>query len=89
MKQSTILIIHGKVQGVGYRYFAKIKADMNGICGFVKNLSDGNVLIEAEGETDQLESFIYACSQGPAFGRVVRVDRQDCPVQGFIGFERR
>jgi acylphosphatase len=89
MKQSVILTINGHVQGVGYRYFVAQKAQLLGISGFVKNQLNGAVYVEAEGEHEQLEFFIYACQQGPSNAWVEKVDVQYCPVQGFHGFERR
>jgi acylphosphatase len=89
MKQSAILIIHGRVQGVGFRYFVKQKADALGITGFVKNQLGGAVYVEAEGEENQLQLFIYFCRQGPSYAWVEKVDIQYCPTQDFIGFERR
>jgi acylphosphatase len=89
MKQSAILIIHGRVQGVGFRYFVKQKADALGITGFVKNQLGGAVYVEAEGEEDQLQLFIHFCRQGPSYAWVEKVDIQFCPAQDFKGFERR
>ena len=89
MKQSVILTIHGHVQGVGYRYFIKQKADLLGISGFVKNQPNGIVYVEAEGETGQLQLFIGICRQGPSHAWVEKVDVQYCPVQDFEDFERR
>ena len=89
MKQSVILTIHGHVQGVGYRYFIKQKADLLGISGFVKNQPNGIVYVEAEGETGQLQLFIDVCRQGPSHAWVEKVDVQYCPVQDFEDFERR
>jgi len=89
MKQSAILTIHGRVQGVGFRYFVKMKADLLQITGFVKNQPNGNVYVEAEGEPEQLQLFIHFCRQGPSHARVEKIDVQLCPVQGFKIFEKR
>jgi len=89
MKQSVILTIHGHVQGVGFRYFVSQKAELLGISGFVKNQPNGNVYVEAEGEPEQLELFIALCKQGPSHAWIEKVDVQYCPVQDFIGFQRR
>jgi acylphosphatase len=89
MKQSVILTIHGHVQGVGFRYFVLQKAENYSISGFVKNQLNGNVYIEAEGETEQLDRFINACKQGPSHAWIEKVDVQYCPVQDFIGFQKR
>jgi len=87
MKQSVILTIRGRVQGVGFRYFVKQKADLMNITGFVKNQYDGSVYIEAEGESEQLELFIITCKQGPWAARVVNSEVQYCPLQGFTEFK--
>jgi acylphosphatase len=89
MKKASILTIHGRVQGVGFRYFVKQKADNFGISGFVKNQLNGNVYVEAEGESEVLDLFIRACKQGPSHAWVEKVDIQYCPLQGFTGFEKR
>ena len=51
------LIIHGKVQGVGYRFSVKRKADSLGIMGYVKNLHDGSVFTTAQGNILALNNF--------------------------------
>lgn len=52
------ITVKGLVQGIGYRYFVREKAIQTGVNGYVKNLSNGNVLILAEGEAFALEDFI-------------------------------
>jgi acylphosphatase len=89
MKQSVILTIYGRVQGVGFRYFVKQKADLLGVNGFVRNLANGHVYIEAEGEEAALQQFIEFCRQGPSHAWVEKTEIQYCPVQGFEGFEKR
>jgi acylphosphatase len=89
MKQAAILTIHGHVQGVGFRYFVKLKAELLGINGFVKNELNGIVYVEAEGEHDQLELFIHACQIGPSHAWTEKVDIQYCPIQDFKGFQVR
>ena len=86
MEQSIILTIHGKVQGVGFRYFVKQKADSLGIKGFVKNLLNGSVQVEADGEPEMLQLFIQLCEAGPSHAWIQKIDIQYCPVQGFSGF---
>jgi len=89
MKQAALLTIHGRVQGVGFRYFVKLKADSLGISGFVKNQLNGIVYVEAEGEPEHLHMFINVCRQGPSHAWVEKVEIQECPVQGFKEFEKR
>jgi len=65
------LVIEGRVQGVGYRYSAKIKAESLGIRGSVQNLSDGSVFVTAQGEKGAMENFVRWCYKGPP-GAIVR-----------------
>jgi acylphosphatase len=87
MKGSVILLIKGRVQGVGCRYYVKYKAEMLGIFGFVKNMPQGNVYIEAEGEAENLKVFIDYCRIGPANAIVEDLQIQYCPLQDFQHFE--
>ena len=82
-----MLTIQGYVQGVGFRYFVKQKADVLGIQGFVKNRLNGIVYVEAEGDQDQLQLFIAICQQGPSHARVEKMDIQYCPLQNFEEFQ--
>ena len=76
-RQLYKIFVTGHVQGVGFRWRASKEARNLDIKGFVKNLSNGSVYIEAEGTTDQLNSFVEWCREGPGFGFVesVKVDR--------------
>ena len=60
------IVIKGRVQGVGFRYYTKKNADALGICGWVKNRQDGSVEVLAEAEGDQLDKFIGQLRQGPS-----------------------
>lgn len=62
----------GKVQGVGFRYYILEHAKELGLKGYVKNLVNGNVYIEAEGEPDNIERLKHYCEQGPVRARVSR-----------------
>lgn len=64
------VIVHGLVQGVGYRYFAQRQASALGLSGFARNLYDGSVEIEAQGDDPALESFHAALRRGPQFAQV-------------------
>jgi len=88
-KKAVILNIYGRVQGVGFRFYTHKKANELNILGFVKNQTDGSVYVEAEGDEDHLEQFIYWCEAGPSWARVTKVDRQNIPVTGYDGFTAR
>jgi acylphosphatase len=63
--KQVYILIGGKVQGVGFRYFAQHKAEELHIFGWVKNTPDGKVEIEASGEPKNLDSFIDWMKIGP------------------------
>ncbi len=64
------IIVSGKVQGVGYRYFSQMKAVQYGVKGWVKNLADGSVEVIARGENNQLEPFIADLRKGNPFSKI-------------------
>lgn len=68
------LLIHGHVQGVGYRYYAQQYAQKLGLTGWVRNLADGGVEIVAEGDTALLEQLISWGKQGPRYANVRDVE---------------
>lgn len=62
--------IHGRVQGVGFRYFIQRAATQYQISGYVKNLSNGTVEIDAEGEQEKMDLFLSECRSGPRLSNV-------------------
>jgi len=89
MKTGVQVRIKGRVQGVGFRYFAQRKAGEFGISGFARNMPDGSVYIEAEGEEDDLQQFLSACRKGPGSSLVQAVEIYPCPPCNHTGFEIR
>jgi acylphosphatase len=83
------LIIGGRVQGVGFRYFVKENAKQLGIHGYVKNMPGGNVEVDAEGETEELDKFLLVCRQGPPQANVDSFKISDVPVYGYTRFRIR
>lgn len=69
------LKISGRVQGVGFRFFVQQKARELGIKGWVKNMGDGSVLVMAQGEKTDMETFIDYLSRGPALARVDNIEK--------------
>ena len=84
--QTIRLIIKGKVQGVNYRANAKNVADLLGIKGWVKNLTDNNVEIIATAAADVLQKFIGWCKQGPSRAAVEEVNVEETALEEFSGF---
>ena len=62
--------ITGRVQGVGFRYSTLSEARRMGLTGFVRNMPDGSVYIEAEGPVETLNSFVAWCRKGPGISFV-------------------
>lgn len=71
------MIVSGRVQGVGFRYFVKSRAVELGIIGFVRNLSDGRVEIEANADAQNIDQFITDIRTGTAFSQVFDIDITD------------
>lgn len=89
MAQKRIIArVAGRVQMVMFRDFAQRKARGLWLKGFVKNDSDGNVTIVAEGEEDTLKRFVELLREGPLFAKVenIIVDWKE-PTFEFASFE--
>ena len=71
--------IHGRVQGVGFRWFAREEARRLGLSGWVTNRPGGDVEVEAGGETFSLQRLRRALEVGPPGAHVERVE--DLPVE--------
>lgn len=82
--------ITGRVQGVGFRFFARDLAGREGVTGWVRNLPDGGVEAYAEGESESVTRMERALRQGPPGARVeaVRVDTEE-PTGAFSRFDIR
>ncbi len=88
MRIARRYLISGIVQGVGYRYFTKRKADLYGITGFVRNLPDGRVEVYAEGDPEVLNEFEKELWKGPAFAKVTSVEVvEEKPGGKYFSFE--
>jgi acylphosphatase len=85
-KQLYRIHIRGYVQGVGFRWSAAREAKGLGITGFVRNLSDGSVYIEAEGYPDKLITFVGWCHKGPVAGYVESVETESSPPMNYSEF---
>lgn len=67
-------LIGGRVQGVGFRFFAEDAAIREGLHGWVRNLPDGRVEAHVEGDADAVERFERAIRRGPPGSRVDAVE---------------
>lgn len=71
--QTVTANVRGVVQGVSFRYHTRRCALRLGICGFVKNMPDGSVYLEATGPKSALEELIEFLHVGPTFASVSSV----------------
>lgn len=67
------LLVQGRVQGVGFRAFVQSQAVRRGLKGWVKNLPDGRVESEVEGDEALVNAFIRTVRRGPSLARVQNV----------------
>lgn len=89
MKKHLKITVYGNVQGVSYRVTTKFIADQLGVKGFVKNLPDETVYIEAEAVPFILEQFLEWCQEGPEKAAVEKVEQQESIFQNYVNFEIR
>ena len=82
MRIARRYLIDGRVQGVGFRFFAEAAAAREGLHSLVRNLPDGRVEIAAEGEAEAMERFERSVRHGPPAARVARVDVDDTVPTG-------
>lgn len=83
MKQEKVrkhIFFYGRVQGVGFRYYAVQKANQLGLTGWVKNLYDGSVEMEVEGQEELIDQLIIFL-QNRTYIWVERIDAKKIPLQ--------
>ncbi len=83
------LIIEGRVQGVGYRWWAVREAAALGLDGWVRNLRGGKVELLAMGDSSALQRLAELCHEVPPAAEVLRVDRSPADDDGSAGFQER
>jgi acylphosphatase len=83
------LIVHGRVQGVGFRWFVARAAEARGVAGSARNLPDGTLEVVLEGDPDAVASVERLAREGPRGARVERVEAVDEQPEGLSGFATR
>jgi acylphosphatase len=71
------ILLSGRVQGVGFRYFAEARAERYNITGYVKNTYENKVEILCQGETHNLDKFILEVKKGPSFSHITHADMEE------------
>jgi acylphosphatase len=82
MRVARRYVIAGRVQGVGFRWFAHDVAAREGVDGWVRNLPDGRVEADIEGDVEAVDRVEVALRRGPASARVDHVDVDDHAPSG-------
>ena len=84
------VFFEGRVQGVGFRWSVKNLARGYDVTGWVKNLPDGRVEMQASGDADEVDAFIEAIGESELKSHIRKVDVSVIPPPvGFHGFEIR
>ena len=81
-KEQRVIRIHGKVQGVGYRFFATRVARRLGLKGNIQNNRDGTVDAVVEGEKDAIDDWIEELKEGPRYAEVTKIDQETKDFSG-------
>ncbi|MCX8082526.1 MAG: acylphosphatase [bacterium] len=82
------IIIDGKVQGVGFRFYTKDIATKTGVTGWVKNLSNGKVEIVAEGSKEEIQTFLKKLKEGYLGRNITNIEEIEKAYTGtFSSFE--
>ncbi|NOT32377.1 MAG: acylphosphatase [Planctomycetes bacterium] len=83
------VFVAGRVQGVGFRWHARAKAQELGLAGWVRNLPDGRVELWLEGEEQPVGAMLAWLAKGPPSARVTGVEAVERACEGSAGFELR
>jgi acylphosphatase len=79
-------LVHGRVQGVGFRHFVRTVAEAFDMCGYVRNTGDGSVEIVVSGSSENHRSFREQIEIGPSAARVDRVVTEEREEERFSDF---
>jgi acylphosphatase len=86
--QAKQIRVHGRVQGVGFRYFVQRAGNRLGLKGNVQNRQDDTVEIVVAGDSELIEEFLREVAKGPPLSRVERLEIKDiAPVEKFRSFQ--
>jgi len=87
--KTTHIIVTGRVQGVGFRYFTVRCANNLGLCGWVRNLPDGGVEAVIQGQNEKIEEMIELLQEGPGASIVTDLKIEEIEQEEFSGFTTR
>ena len=82
-------LIHGRVQGVGFRYFVEREARQLGLSGYARNLDDGRVEVYAAGPAEKIAQLAGLLRVGPRWADVRGVEEHEAALEEYDGFDIR
>jgi acylphosphatase len=80
-------VVTGSVQGVGFRWSARLEAQRLGVTGYARNRADGAVQVEAEGPTGAVDAFVAWLRIGPPSASVANLEVTTVDPVGSVAFE--
>jgi len=86
---STRVLVRGRVQGVGYRWFTRNAADAHHVSGWVRNRRDGTVEAELHGAAEDVDTVLAELRRGPEHARVETLEITAVADAAVVGFEFR
>jgi acylphosphatase len=92
MEKCSHIVVHGEVQGVGFRFFTQTQARQLELRGWCRNLLNGVVEILVIGKNDAIQEFLKSVSKGPEFSQVDYLQQKSIELtkkekMSFIAFE--
>jgi acylphosphatase len=81
------VVVHGRVQGVGFRYAVARAAASRGVAGWARNQADGTLEAVFEGDPEAVESLVRFCHDGPRGAEVERVEAVAEEPEGLARFD--
>lgn len=88
-RSATRILVDGRVQGVGFRWWMVTEAEALGLSGWVRNLRDGRVEALAIGPPEAVAKLVGACGRGPSGARVRTVNTEAAADDGSTEFEQK
>lgn len=75
------VVLHGRVQGVGFRWFAREQGRLLGVRGWVRNRPDGAVEVSADGDQKSLDAFRARLREGPPGAVVTNLEELAAAIE--------
>ncbi|HEY5208580.1 MAG TPA: acylphosphatase [Stellaceae bacterium] len=88
-RNAFVIIVTGRVQGVGFRAFVRRRAAELGLDGWVRNRRDGSVEIAAMGDPELVDQLMEQCTNGPLLAKVEELTVRGAEDDGTTGFHER